>query len=127
MLRTLLAAGEDFLTIQHETSSDKLTVRVDRAKIETHGRPALSELLLKLHIYRCTADVSACREFYEALTKPDETFLQWRQIMLKRQPARQVFVQPNTMIIHGQVVLKEYEATVEGMIQSWAERMEMLE
>jgi dipeptidyl-peptidase-3 len=83
--------------------------------------------LLKLHIYRCTADASACRAFYEALTKPDETFLQWRQIMLKRQPAKQVFVQPNTMVKLGHVVIKEYEATVEGMIQSWAERMDMLE
>jgi dipeptidyl-peptidase III len=126
ILRTLLAAGGNFLTIQHEISSENLTVRVDRTKIGSHGRPALSELLLKLHIYRCTADVGACREFYEALTKPDETFLQWRQIMLKRQPAKQVFVQPNTMIVDGRVVIKEYEASVEGMIQSWAERMDML-
>ncbi len=127
MLRTLLAAGEDFLTISHETSSDKLTVRVDRTKIATHGRPALSELLLKLHIYRCTADVSGCREFYETLTTPDDTFLLWRQIMLKTQPAKQVFVQPNTIIKDGQVIIKEYEATVEGVIQSWAERVAMLE
>lgn len=47
--------------------------------------------------------------------------------MLKRQPAKQVFVQPNTMVKLGHVVIKEYEATVEGMIQSWAERMDMLE
>ena len=46
--------------------------------------------------------------------------------MLTRQPAKQVFVQPNTMIKHGHVVMKEYDATVEGMIQSWAERMDML-
>jgi dipeptidyl-peptidase-3 len=61
------------------------------------------------------------------LTEPDQTFLQWREIVLKRQPAKQVFVQPNTMIKDGKVVVKEYEATVEGVIQSWAERMEMLE
>jgi dipeptidyl-peptidase III len=127
IMRTLLAAGEDFLTIQHNTSSQKLTVRVDRTKIGTHGRPALSGLLLKLHIYRCTADVATCRDFYEELTKPNETFLQWRQIILKEQPAKQVFVQPNTMLTDGKVFLKEYEATVEGMIQSWAERMDMLE
>jgi dipeptidyl-peptidase III len=83
--------------------------------------------LLKLHIYRCTADFSACRKFYEELTKPDQTFLQWREIVLKRQPAKQVFVQLNTMIKDGKVVVKEYDAAVEGMIQSWAERMEMLE
>jgi len=30
------------------------------------------------------------------------------------------------MIEDGKVVVKEYEATVEGVIQSWAERVEML-
>ena len=124
---TLLSAGGGFLTIEHETSSDKLTVHVDRAKIASHGRPALSDLLLKLHIYRCTADFTSCRDFYEVLTNPDEKFLQWRQIMLKKQPAKQVFVQPNTVIKNGRVVLKEYEDTVEGMIQSWADRMHLLE
>jgi len=47
--------------------------------------------------------------------------------MLKKQPAKQVFVQPNTMIVNGRVMIKEYDASVEGMIQSWAERMDMLE
>jgi dipeptidyl-peptidase III len=78
---------------------------------------------LRLHICRCTADVKACREFYEDITKVEGQFLQWREIMLARQPARQVFVQPNTFLMDdGRVGLREYEATVEGMIQSWAER-----
>jgi dipeptidyl-peptidase-3 len=47
--------------------------------------------------------------------------------MLKKQPAKQVFVQPNTMIKNGHAVIKQYEASVEGMIKSWAERMDMLE
>lgn len=127
MFRALLAAGEDFLTVQHDTSSDSLTVRVDRTKIATHGKPALSQLLLRLHIYRCTADVSACRAYYEELTTLDETFLQWRRIMLKRQPTKQVFVQPNTVLKDGKVELKEYAVSVKGVIQSWAERMAGLE
>jgi dipeptidyl-peptidase-3 len=43
-----------------------------------------------------------------------------------KQTARQVFVQPNTFIHDGEVFLKEYEPTVDGMIQSWAERMRMI-
>jgi dipeptidyl-peptidase-3 len=46
--------------------------------------------------------------------------------MLAKQTARQVFVQPNTFISSGEVFLKEYEPTVEGMIQSWAERMRII-
>lgn len=43
--------------------------------------------------------------------------------MLVAQPAKQVFVQANTFVTDdGELVLKEYEPTVDGMIQSWAER-----
>lgn len=44
--------------------------------------------------------------------------------MLAAKPAKELFVQPNTFVTDdGEVVLKEYEPTVDGMIQSWAERM----
>lgn len=123
MFKSLLAAKDQFLTISHDKTSHTLTVFVDRAKIPTHGKPALAHLLLKLHIYRCTADVHGCREFYEDLTNPDGIFLEWRRIMLVAQPAKQVFVQANTFVTDdGEPVLKEYEPTVDGMIQSWAER-----
>src|SRR2546428_662381 len=123
MFKSLLAAGDQFLRVEHDTIHQKLTVFVDRAKILTHGRPALANLLLKLHIYRCTADVNACRLFYEGLTEPKGIFLEWRRITLANKPAKQIFIQANTFLEDGQPVVKEYEATVEGMIQSWAERM----
>lgn len=126
MFKCLLAAGGDFLTITNDNSSNKLTVSIDRAKISTHGRPAIASLMLKLHIWRCTADVKECREYYVQLTEPTGVHLEWRRIMLAKQTARQVFVQPNTYISGGEVFLKEYEPTVEGMIQSWAERMRMI-
>jgi len=102
MFKCLLAAGGDFLTITNDNSSNKL------------------------HIWRCTADVKECREYYVQLTEPTGVYLEWRRIMLAKQTARQVFVQPNTYISGGEVFLKEYEPTVEGMIQSWAERMRMI-
>lgn len=124
MFKSLLAAKDEFLTISHDKTAQTLTVFVDREKIPTHGKPALAHLLLKLHIYRCTADVHGCRKFYEDLTKPDEIFLEWRRIMLAAKPAKELFVQANTFVTDdGDVVLKEYEPTVDGMIKSWAERM----
>jgi dipeptidyl-peptidase-3 len=126
MFRCLLAAGGDFLTVTHDKSSDELTVSIDQTKISTHGKPAIARLMLKLHIWRCTADVKECREYYVQLTEPTGVYLEWRRIILAKQTARQVFVQPNTFISGGEVFLKEYEPTVEGMIQSWAERMKMI-
>lgn len=122
MFRSLLAAGNNFLTVHHDVNNDRLVVSMDRQKIKTVGRPAIAKLLLHLHIYRCTADVEACRVFYEDLTRVEGTFCQWRSIVIASQEPRQIFVQPNTFLIDGKVVLKEYEPTVEGMLQSWAAR-----
>ena len=110
------------MTVEQDHVQQKLTVRVDRSKISKCGRPALRNLLLRLHIYRCTADIDACRAFYEKLTEPREPFLTWRTIIVANQPAKQIFVQGNTFVENGSVVLKDYEASVKGIIQSWAER-----
>lgn len=123
MFKCLLAAGDGFMSIDHDRVLSTVTVHVDKLKISTHGKPALRDLLLRLHLYRCTADVTACRAFYEPLTAPDEKFLEWRQIMLVNQEPKRVFVQANTFLQDdGQVSIKEYDATIEGLIQSWAER-----
>jgi dipeptidyl-peptidase III len=122
MFRCLLSAGGGFMTVDCDPSANKLTVRVDRSKILSHGKPAIGDLLLKLHTYRCTADVKACRIFYEDLTRLDDVFLEWRKIVLANKRPKQLFVQANTFLEGGQVRLKEYEENIEGLIQSWVER-----
>lgn len=79
-------------------------------------------MLLKLHVYRCTADVSSCRAFYEDLTTVDDEALTWRHVVLAKKDPPLVFSQANTFVQEGGVVLKEYEATARGVVQSWAER-----
>ena len=123
MFRVLLDAKDSFLTVQHDITTDSLTVHVDRSKILTHGKPALGQLLLKLHIYRCTADVTACRQYFEELTRVEGIFAEWRRIVIANKRPRQILVQANTFLDeNGNIELKEYEPTIEGMIQSWAER-----
>lgn len=123
MFRVLLDAGDSFLTVNHDRKTNRLTVHIDRSKVLTHGKPAIGQLLLKLHIYRCTADVEACREYFEDLTRVDGIFAHWRKIVIANKRPRQILVQANTFLNgDGEVSLKEYESSIEGMIQSWAER-----
>jgi dipeptidyl-peptidase-3 len=79
-------------------------------------------MLLKLHMYRCTADVLGCREYYEMLSSVDGEYLEWRQTVLLHKPPPLLFVQANTFVNGDAITLKEYNPTVEGVIQSWAER-----
>jgi len=110
------------MTIECDSSEQTLIVRVDRFKIITQGKPALGRMLLKLHMYRCTADVQACCSYYEELSRVDGKYLEWRKIVLAKNQPKWVFVQANTFLDEEEVTLKEYEPTNEGVIQSWAER-----
>ncbi|KAF2280327.1 dipeptidyl peptidase III [Westerdykella ornata] len=122
ILKCLLNDSNGCVAVDYDAQAKSLTVRVDRSKIVSHGKPALGRMLLRLHIYRCTADAESCREYYEEISRVHDEYLAWREVVLAKQEPKWVFVQANTFLHDEEVVLKEYPATVEGVIQSWAER-----
>lgn len=79
-------------------------------------------MLLRLHIYRCTADMRSCREFYEDLTTVHEEALGWKEVVLMKKDPPLAFCHAKTFLQGDRVILREYEPTVRGLIQSWAER-----
>lgn len=124
ILRTFLDAGDDFVKLVHtkEDLSD-LEIHLDRSKILSHGRPAVESYLQKLHVYKSTADVVAGTQLYNDITSVDDWWgTKVRNIVLQKKVPRKVFVQANTQLEGDKVVLKEYEPTLEGLIQSYAER-----
>ena len=124
ILKTFLDAGDDFTTLSY-TKDDlsDLNIKVDKSKILSHGRPAVERYLQKLHIYKCTANHAEGKKLYDEMTHVDDFWGQKvRSAVLQRKTPRKVFVQGNTIEDDGKVTLKEYEPTMEGMIQSFAER-----
>ncbi|KAI9890353.1 MAG: hypothetical protein M1814_004263 [Vezdaea aestivalis] len=122
ILKYLLLKGDGFMEIDFDPSQERLTVRVDRERIVSHGKPAMGKMLLELHIFRCTADVAACRLYYEEISKVDGRYLEWREVVLKNSEPKWVFSQANTFVDGDEVVLREYPPTPSGVIQSWVER-----
>ncbi|KAF2811393.1 peptidase M49, dipeptidyl-peptidase III [Mytilinidion resinicola] len=122
ILKYLLEAGAGVIHIDHDPSKSTLTVHIDRNKILSHGKPALGRYLSRLHIWRCTANVSSCKQLYEPLCAVDDIYEQWRQIVCSKPNPRWKFVQPNTFDTGETVEVKVYEESNEGIIQSWAER-----
>jgi dipeptidyl-peptidase III len=110
------------MKVAFERSTNTLIVHVDRSKVVSDGKPALGQMLLRLHMYRCTANVADCRAYYEDLSKVDGEFLEWRDAVIAQQQPKWVFVQANTFLEAGKVTLKEYPPTKEGVVQSWTER-----
>ncbi|KAJ5570399.1 Dipeptidyl-peptidase 3 [Penicillium hispanicum] len=124
ILRTFLDAGDEFVKLSYtkEDLSD-LEIHLNRSKILTHGRPAVEKYLQKLHVYKSTADIQAGKAMYDGITSVDNWWgTQVREVVLKNKVPRKVFVQANTLLEGDRVTLKEYEPTLEGMIQSFAER-----
>lgn len=110
------------MQVHYDPEAPNISVSVDRTKILSHGKSTLGQLLLRLHIWRCTADVKSCREFYEQLTAVDGKYEEWRKFVCSRPEPKWKFVQPNTFLVNGQVELKTYEESNAGVIQSWVER-----
>ncbi|KAL9108817.1 MAG: hypothetical protein Q9227_006474 [Pyrenula ochraceoflavens] len=125
IMKTFLDAGQGFLELKY-TKDDlsDLTIHLDRSKIMTVGQPAVEKYLQKLHIYKSTADAEAAKKMYDETTAVDDWWGQKvRPQVIEKKVPRKVFVQANTVVgDDGKVTLKEYEPTVEGMIQSYAER-----
>ncbi|KAG6832410.1 hypothetical protein H0H92_002678 [Tricholoma furcatifolium] len=102
---------------------ENVYVRVDRDKVLKEGKDVVGKLLISLQVYKSTADGAGAREFYTKLTKPlpgweDDI----RNIVLRKKLPRKIFVQPNTKLIDGEIILKEYPLTPAGVIESFIER-----
>ncbi|KAE8453795.1 hypothetical protein EG329_009307 [Mollisiaceae sp. DMI_Dod_QoI] len=127
ILKCFLDAPDGFckLDYKNEDLSD-LTIKLDRSKITTVGRKAVESYLQKLHIYKSTADLEAGTKLYAEMTDVEPVF--WgekiRSEVLRNKQPRKVFVQANTFLheSNGKVNLVEYDPSLQGMIQSYAER-----
>ncbi|GAO14422.1 uncharacterized protein UV8b_02629 [Ustilaginoidea virens] len=127
ILKCFLDAGDDFCKL-HYTKDDlsDLTIHLDRSKILTTGRNAVADYLRKIHIYKSTADVETGTKFYTDMTTVGLDF--WgtkvRNVVLDKKQPRKVFVQANTTLDEatGKVSIKHYDASLVGIIQSWADR-----
>lgn len=86
----------------------------------------MGDFLQKIHIYKSTADVENGTKFFTDMSGVGLEY--WgtkvRDVVLKNKQPRKVFVQANTYLDEatGKVSLKHYDATPEGIIQSWADR-----
>lgn len=111
------------MRVEYDPVAKRLLVHVDRSKVVSHGKPSIGRMLCKIHIWHSTADVDACRPFYEALSAVDGEYEIWRQIVVSNPEPMWKFVQPNTFLKDdGTIELREYEASNLGIIQSFFER-----
>lgn len=121
----------EFIIVPHDSESHRentgaLTnafVKVDAKLCAARGKEVMGKLLMEIQIRKSTGDGKSAAEFYKKLTTPSARWIQeLRPLVLAKKLPRKIIIQPNTRIVDGKVELIEYEATLEGAIQSFVER-----
>jgi len=86
----------------------------------------VGSFLQKLHVYKATADVENGTKFFGDMSRVGLEY--WgtkvRDVVMANKQPRKVFVQANTYLddASGKVTCKQYEPTLEGLIESFADR-----
>lgn len=118
-------SGSNFLEILPR-GPDDLVLQINRDKIKTVGLPAIRKLLLKLQVYRSTADVQSGRSMFAELTNVPRDLLKMRRGVLANKKPPAMLVQMNTKVVESdegpQVLMEESESTIHGLIQSYVVR-----
>jgi len=131
ILRVCLDAGESFVRIEQRMGLDgrpDMRITVDRVKINTVGKKAMGNFLMRLQMYKATADYENGQKMYrDYSTVEDENeygipFLDLRKIVMERKQERKFFVQVNTKLTEESVDLESYESTSAGLIESYVRR-----
>ena len=65
ILQCMLEAGEDFVSIKRNEKGETF-LQMDRSKIKTVGKPAIDDFLLRIQVYKATANYDAAFEMYES-------------------------------------------------------------
>lgn len=99
----LQAAGGDgeLLKIEETIKDEQLHITFDRTKIETIGKQAIGDFLLKLQVYKSTGDVIGARKLFnhysEVNEMGDHPWAKWRSIVMKNLVPRPMLLQANTV------------------------------
>jgi len=128
IMQVLLEAGEGFLSVKQVEGEDgkpDLLLTMDRSKIDSVGKPAIGEFLKKLQVYKSTGDIEEASKMFMGYSAVDNTnmpWAEWRDIVIDRKQPRKMMVQANTIVKDEKLEIRTYDASHEGMLDSWRER-----
>ena len=131
ILRLLLQAGGDggetkLLSLKETTGEDHkpdVQVILNRDLIATVGRKTVGDFLLKLQVYKSFGDVENGSKFYNAYSDVPDDMARLREIVMARKEPRKLLIQSHMELKEdGEIELKSFPCTPEGMIQSFAAR-----
>jgi len=126
ILQVLLEAGDGLLTLHKAVGADgapDFTLRLDREKIRTVGKPAIGRFLLALQTHKSLGDFPSGEAMFAKYSAVNPAMIEIRDIVMARKEPRKLLVQPHlTADTRGGVALQTFPSTPAGMIESFVAR-----
>jgi len=127
ILRLLLEAeGGKLLSLKQTVGEDgkpDVEVVLNRELISSVGRKVVGDFLLRLQVYKSLADFENGSKMYDAYSQVPDEMAKLREIVMARKEPRKLLIQPHMQKDDdGNVQLKTFSETPEGMVESFVAR-----
>jgi len=133
ILQVLLEAGNNFIIIEKTKKDNKdwIAVKIDTKQILTTGLNAIKNFLLKLNVFKSTADFEKATKLFAHYSVVNEFFLEIREIVVNNKKPRRIELQGNVELkntgSNNEVVYKTYPETMEGVLESFKNRFSTID
>ena len=117
--------GEEIIKIDLDEDKETFKIHINKEMILIlSANLILSNLMPKIHIWKCIGDVESARQFIEHHSKLDQKYVKLKKILEKEPLPLTLFLYNNLILDEddGSVNYKEYPETLEGIIESNIDR-----
>ena len=95
------------------------TITLDKSKILNKGMSSLKKFMIKLQIYKSTANVKKAKELFYKYSKISNNILELIKIIEKNKKPKAIYIQPSFNLKNSNIKIKEYSTDSIGIIRSF--------
>lgn len=102
ILQVFLEQAKDTVKVEATENGKNLLLTVDKTKLNSVGKKVIGEFLLKLQIYKATADIANAKAMFdkygEVSDEGSHPWATWRDVVIAHKKPRKIYVQSYTYL-----------------------------
>ena len=116
--------GEEIFKVKISNDQKNFTLNINKDMLLCYGQQLISDILLKLHLWKCTGDVENARKFLSNYSEVKKEYLILRNIILENEHPHRIELNHNLILnkTNNSVTITEYSERLEGIVESFVNR-----
>ena len=115
--------GEEIIKINIDEEKETFKIQLKKDSLIIFGRELISKLMIKIHIWKCTGDVESAVDCINHYSEVNEKCLKLKKYVENNKQTTRLFLFHNLIREEdGTVIFKEYEESLEGIVESNLDR-----